>query len=286
MVCDAVLATPLLEDTGNLPTFDGPSRSQPAPSPAARGRSLLETHFDLVRTKIERLSQRSGLPAHEAEELRSWALFKLVEDDYRILGRWEGRSSFSTYLTVVLVNLVRDYRIHVWGKWRPSAAARHEGAEAILLERLLVRDGLSLAEAIVKIQTEHSVSLPAEELERIAAHLPQRTGRRSVGEEELHRIPVDGKVEARLEDKERARATACLREALTPLLLALPPEDILLLKLHYRESLSIAAISRLLGRPQRELYSRRDRCLKRLRSGLEKSGLSADKVSVLLEGAT
>jgi hypothetical protein len=38
----------------------------------------------------------------------------------------------------------------------------------------------------------------------------------------------------------------------------------------------MAAISPILGRPQRELYSARDRCLKRLRKALEMAGLSAD----------
>jgi hypothetical protein len=35
-------------------------------------------------------------------------LLKFVENDYRILGCWEGRSSFPTFLAVVLVNLLRD----------------------------------------------------------------------------------------------------------------------------------------------------------------------------------
>jgi len=267
MVCQPVLDAPLLEGTGSLQPGDG--------------RDLLEGHYDLIQRRLGQIGRRSGLPEHEAEELRSWALFKLVEDDYRILARWEGRSSFSTYLTVVLVNLARDYRIHVWGKWRPSAAALREGDEAVLLETLLVRDGLGLGEAIRRLQTEHGVALCGEEIERLAARLPQRTGRHRVGDDELHRIPVDGRVEAGLEDGERARTVARLHAALQPLLQALPAEDFLLLKLHYREGLTIAAISPLLGRPQRELYKRRSRCLKRLRRGLEDAGLSGDQVRML-----
>src|SRR5262245_63989407 len=80
------------------------------------GRALLEAHLDSICRKLQRLGRQSGLTEHEAEELRSWALFKLVEDDYRILAAWTGRSSFETYLSVVLVNLTRDYRIHLWGK--------------------------------------------------------------------------------------------------------------------------------------------------------------------------
>jgi RNA polymerase sigma factor (sigma-70 family) len=247
-------------------------------TPTSRGRALLEQHFRLIRERLDHLSRRSGLPEHEAEELRSWAVFKLVENDYRILASWEGRSSFSTFLTVVLVNLVRDYRIHVWGKWRPSAAALRQGAEAVLLERLCVRDRLPLDEAIERMRTEHRVSLSRAELERMAVPLRRNTERRRVSEEELLRIPVDGQVESRVEDCERARIEERLRELLAPLLQSLPAQDRLLLKLHYWDGLSMAAISPVLGRPQRELFSVRDKCLKKLRQNLEDGGLSSDQV--------
>ena len=184
-------------------------RPRPARLPGAqssRGRALLEQNFELIRQRLDRLGRFSDLPEHEAEELCSWALFKLVENNYRILASWEGRSSFSTFLTVVLVNLLRDYRIHLWGKWRPSAAARRRGPEAVLLERLCVRDGLPVDEAIERMRTEHGVSLPQTELEGMAASLCRRMRRRRVAEEELLPIPVDGQVEKRIEDGECDRS--------------------------------------------------------------------------------
>src|SRR4051812_32901882 len=273
------------EMSGELAEVPVNREALPRPSPVrlpaispSRGRALLEQHFRLIRERLDHLSRRSGLPKHETEELRSWALFKLVENDYRILASWEGRSSFSTFLTVVLVNLVRDYRIHLWGKWRPSAAALRRGAEAVLLERLCVRDRLPLDEAIERVRTEHGISLSRAELERMAVSLRRSTERRWVSEEELLRIPVDGQVESRVEDGERACIEGRLRELLAPLLQSLPAQDRLLLKLHYWEGLSIATISPLLGRPQRELYSVRDKCLKKLRRNLEEAGLSPDQV--------
>jgi RNA polymerase sigma factor (sigma-70 family) len=241
----------------------------------SRGRQLLEDHYDLILRKLAILGRRSGLPEHEAEELRSWALLKLVEDDYRVLAAWEGRSSFSTYLTILLVNLMRDYRIHVWGKWRPSAAARRHGREAVLLERLWIRDGLPFDEAVERMRTVHRVTLSRAQLERIAGELPRRPARRWVGEEELREVTAGGRVEARVEAGERTQAALLLRRELLPALCALPAEDRLLLKLCCRDGLTMAAISPILKRPQRELYSQRDRCLKKLRRALEKAGLSA-----------
>ncbi|HVG06492.1 MAG TPA: hypothetical protein VNM67_02230 [Thermoanaerobaculia bacterium] len=266
--------------------FTRRSSLQPAPpsspDPASRGRDLLETQYHLIQKKLNHLSRRSGLPEYEAEEFRSWALFKLVEDDSRVLASWEGRSAFPTFLTVVLVNLMRDYRTHIWGKWRPTAAARRLGREAVLLEQLCFRDGLSLDEAIERMRIEHEVSLSRAELERIAGSLNRRMERRRVSEDELLRIPVDGQVERRIEDAERSRTEEQLRVLLAPLLRSLAAEDRLLLKLHYWDGLSMAAISPLLGRPQRELYSVRDKCLKMIRRNLEAAGLSPERVRALL----
>jgi RNA polymerase sigma factor (sigma-70 family) len=258
-----------------------PTDSEALPRPhfalSSRGRALLEQNIYVIRQKLDRLSRRSGLPEDEAEEFRSWALFKLVDNDYRILASWQGRSSLSTFLTVVLVNLMRDYRIQVWGKWRPSAAALRQGPVAVLLERLWVRDNLPLDEAIERMRCEHAVSLSRSEFERIAASLHRTPERRRVNEEELLRIPTDGQVESRLADGERARTEERLRELLAPLLRSLPAEDRLLLKLYYWDGLSMAEISRLLRRPQRKLYAVRDKCLRKLRRHLEEGGVSPDQ---------
>lgn len=262
-----------------------PAWPQPAflgADPAARGRALLEAHLDLIQRKLRHLSWRSGLPESEAEEFRSWALFKLVDDNYHILGSWEGRSSFPTFLRVVLVNLMRDYRIHLWGKWRPSAASRRRGRESVLLEQLLVRDGLSADEAVERLRTEHGISVAPDEVVRLAAVLPRRQERWQVSDEELVHIPIDGQVEIRIEEADRACTANRVRELLAPLLRALPAEDRLLLWLSFFEGLSMAAISRALHRPQRELYSSRDRCLKTIRRSLDEAGVGAEQIRELI----
>lgn len=265
--------------------FRSRSSQPPAPShepSAARGRILLEAHYSLIQRKLQHLSRRSGLPEHEAEELRSWAVEKLLENDCRMLAKWEGRSSFPTFLTVVLVNLVRDYRTHVWGKWRPTAAAKRQGPEAVLLEQLCGRDGLSFDEAVERMWTEHAVSLSRAELEEMAVSLPRRMDRRWVGEEELLRIPVDGQVEHRIEEAERSRTEEELQVLMKQLLPSLSAEDRLLLKLHYWDGLSMSAISPVVGRPQRELYSARDKCLKKIRRTLEEAGVGPERIRALL----
>ncbi|HEX5719048.1 MAG TPA: hypothetical protein VF179_22990 [Thermoanaerobaculia bacterium] len=286
------------------------------------------------------MSRRSGLPEHEAEEFRSWALFKLVEDDSRVLASWEGRSAFPTFLTVVLGNLMQDYerrrvseeellripvdgqvesriedaersrteeqlrvllapllqslpaedrlllKLHYWDGFSMAAISSLLGRPQRELysvrEQLCGRDGFSLGEAVERMRSEHGVFLSRAELERMVASLTRRAERRRGSEAELLRIPVNGQVESRVEEAERSRIEEQLRVLLAPLLRSLPAEDRLLLKLHYWDGLSVAAISPLLGRPQRELYSVRDKCLKMIRRNLEEAGLSPERVRALL----
>lgn len=91
-------------------------------SQAERGKAILRDNYDLIQRKLQHLSRRSGLSGADAEEFHSWVLSKFVEDDYRILGCWECRSTLSTYLMVTLVNLMREYRTQAGGKCRPFAA--------------------------------------------------------------------------------------------------------------------------------------------------------------------
>ena len=235
---------------------------------AARGRMLLEEHFGLIQRKLDQVSRRSGLPEYEAEEFRSWALLRLVDNDYRILGSWEGRSSFSTYLDVSLLNLMRDYRVHVWGKWRPSAVASRLGREALLLERLWLRDHLPLEEAIDQVLAESAAAFSRARLEQIALSLPRRIERRTEGEEEILRLAIEDPFEEEAQAREDARLTNPLRGKLLHLLRDFPAKDRLLLKLHYQDGLTIAAIAPLLGMPQKQAYTRRDRCLRQLRRAL------------------
>lgn len=252
------------------------------PETPEEAEALFLEHLPFLERSIAFVCRRNGFPEADGEDFASWAKLRLIEDDYAILRKFRGTSKLTTFLTVVVRNLFRDYRIKLWGKWRPSAAAKRLGPTAVRLERMVSRDGRSVEEAIESLKENQAVAESRRELERLAGRLPERVPRRFVGEEALEgEGSLDG-VESRLRDRERAAAAARVEAALERALDALEPRDRLLLKMHYRDGFSIATIARTLEVEQRPLYSRRDRAFRRMRRELGEAGVEWERVEGLL----
>src|SRR6516164_4999589 len=69
------------------------------------------SQLDLIERVTAHICQRNRLNTAEADDFASHVKLKVVEHDYAILGKFEGRSSLQTYLTVVIQRLFLDYRI-------------------------------------------------------------------------------------------------------------------------------------------------------------------------------
>lgn len=241
-------------------------------------RALIEEQLPRLDRVVRRVASRCCLRGDEVDELRSQVHLRLLENDYRVLRGFSGRCGLQTYLSTVVQNVARDDRIARWGRWRPSAAAEQAGLVAVQLETLLYRDGFSLDEAIRMLRDNHGVRLSHRELVDLAGRLRARTSRReealdSVGE------PAGGEhANGRIRESNRRRTLERTVAALGGALRELPVEDRLILRMHYESGLTIASIATALRLEQRPLYSRRDRCLARLRRALEEQGLEAAEV--------
>ena len=257
---------------------------RPPPSGGGMEAVFLE-HLDLVERVASSAVRRAGFPPQDVEDFVSIVKVKLIDDDYAVLRRHRGESALPTFLTAVVHNLFRDYLNHKLGKFRPSAAAKRLGPTALALERLLVRDRHDLAAAIEILRRRHAVEESPAELEDLAARLPARSPRRFVGEEALASRPSaapESSPERRLEEGERERWSARVEEVLNLALAALSPEDLLILKMHFRDGCTVADIAAALRLKQRPLYSRRDRCFRKLRVAFEARGLTWDEVREIL----
>jgi RNA polymerase sigma factor (sigma-70 family) len=206
--------------------------------------------------------------------------YKLIDRDFAILKKFQGRSSITTYLTVVVERLCLDFFNERWGKWRPSSAALKLGATAIQLEQLIARDGLSFDEAVNTLQINRGISESREELLGLFVQLPIRTVRRLAGEEELALVAARGGASDPAFDLPEEYALAVrIETALAEGVAALATRDRLLIKMHYLDGLPVTSIARLLDLEARPLYNHIEDIKRRLRAHLRKSGVDESHVN-------
>ena len=247
--------------------------------------SIFLTNLPVAEKILGALARRHALGRDDAEEFAAWAKLRIIENDYAILAKFRGESSLTTYLTVVLSMLYREYRVQEWGRWRPSAAAKRKGELAVRLETLVSRDGLPLAQAAQLLRTSGETVLSDRELAALAKDFPMRAPLRPVQQGEIGADATapnraDELVDSEEAAMERLTATNALHQALD----TLPDEERLIVRLHYMEAMSVADIARGLALPQKPLYRRLERALGKLRTGLENSGVSRDVVRGLATG--
>ena len=137
---------------------------------------LFLSNLDAIERAIAYVCHRNHLNPQDAEEFNSEVKTKLIEGNYAVLRKFEGRSAFSTYMTTVIQRLYFQWRVQMWGKWRPSAEAKRLGEKAITLERLLTRDGFTYGEALETLTTG-TRAYTREEVEAIYLRLPERQPR-------------------------------------------------------------------------------------------------------------
>jgi RNA polymerase sigma factor for flagellar operon FliA len=243
---------------------------------------LFLAHLLHIKRAAAHLCRKHGFSREETEDFVSWVQVKLIEDEYAVFRKFEGRSSLETFLTVVIGRLFQDHLNHLWGKWRPSEEAKRLGPLAIQLDRLLHRDRLTLGEACEILLTNHHVEATRQELEDLAARLPYRNPpRRMESEETLENRPSEELTPDEIVD---ARETADRRQEvlkyLKDTLRRLPAEDALLARMSCE--LKISQIARQLRLDQKPLYRRRETILKTLRQELESHGVRPEEIGGLL----
>jgi RNA polymerase sigma factor (sigma-70 family) len=249
----------------------------------ARGEDLYLAHQAEIEDAIRRVCRRREMRPEDADEFASIVRLHLVESDYDALRQFQGRSRFTTYLRVIVERLALDYRVAQWGRWRPSARARHHGPAAVRLEQLVVRDGFAIPEAVERVAGEVGGEIDRARLTALAERFAPRVRRSYVGEEVLEAAAITSPDAERLlivaEEASRfARVAARLKAALEEL----TPEDRLLVTLRFEQGMKVADIARVNHLDQKRTYRTLEHVLERLREILEAEGVTAAVVGPML----
>lgn len=240
--------------------------------------------LDTINRAIRFACFRAGLGVDDAEDFASYVRVKLIEDDYAVIRKYQERSTFAAFVSIVIQRLLLDYRISQWGKWHASTRAQRLGDVGVTLEMMLHRDGRTIDEVFPALKRRWP-SLTRAEVDRLAEQLPPRARRPRPVSLEL----ASGALRSRA-DAVIAAAFASDRHALSRRIAAIvrstirnfADDDRLVCRLRFEGGMSVAAISRTLGIEQKPIYRRLQRCLLVLRKQLESEGICANDIEDVL----
>ncbi len=246
------------------------------------GEKLFSQRFRQLEKIVRAVAAHRRLSGDESGELYSLVMLKIVQDDFAALRGFRGSSRWGTYLRVIVQRVLLDHRVKEWGRWRPCAWARRMGPKAVLLDRLINRDGLEPAEAARALSSGRVAEVA--ELERLAERIPKRPRRRLVsGDRHLHGVVDREKADRRLEGAEHRRTTFRLKEALASAIRDLPESERELLRLRFGRGWTVRRIATNQALETRPLYRRFERILHRLRQRLEQLGLRWHDIALALD---
>jgi RNA polymerase sigma factor (sigma-70 family) len=232
--------------------------------------------LELLDGVIRHVARTGRLQPQHIEDFSQSVHVKLLERNYNVFTRFDGRSSLRTFLTVVVRRLLLDWRNAVQGKWRSSTAATRLGAAAVSLERLIYRDALHASEAIQVLRSRGCVESTAD-LRDLCDKLPKRTPKRMVSDERLADLchtAFEDPIDAARRNQSRRQAFALLAKIIREL----PPEDRWLLRVRYQRTQSLQSLAGVLQVDPKVLYRRCDRVVRSLRRSLESAGVSGSQI--------
>ena len=248
------------------------------------GGQLFLSYSPIIDSVVANLCRHHHLRISEAEDFTSFVRLALLQRDSDVLRQHTGSGSAVAFLRVVIGRLLYDFRCEQWGRWRPSAAARRCGAVAVLLERLLIRDRLTLEEAVETVCANHGVREDREELWRLGVTLtPRQVRSRPVPEEAARDVASDDPTpDLALVRQERAVTRDRIVSALRRIRQSLAAEEQLILKMRIDDGLPVSRIAATLHLNQKKLYTTIDRLYTEIRKKLGREGISAENVDECL----
>jgi RNA polymerase sigma factor (sigma-70 family) len=275
-------------------------------------------HWDL----LERLARQRFRDSSLTEESINFVLAKVTENECARLKKYQGRSSFRTYLAHVVHNLLTDFYYHKFGKCRAPAWVKASGCLFVRVYEKLCCQRMSRAEVAESLSTANPGASETRIQEAITVIKSRIKDCGKLGgfakETPLSDEVADTMVTSMLGDdaaleadpeqhllaQQRAQVMQAVLQALTcgesdkapengeavlsdAILrlrdkLCISAEERLLLKLVYLEDMKVAVAGQFLNMGVHQVHGRLRRLLRRIREAMDQEGLY-DVLRLVLE---
>ena len=243
---------------------------------------LFLDNLELIERIVRAVGRRHHLSSVEQDDFHGYVNVRLLENDCAVLRKFRGKSTMWTFLAAVIERQLLDFINDRWGKWRPSAAADAIGPVAVLLERLVTRDGHTLEEAMEIVRTNRNVGKTYAELRAIWDQLPPRGKLSEVSDEAADEQLAEETAEHLIEDAEQQRNIQRLEGVLAKALAGLATQDRVIIALRYDQGLSVAEIAKLRQSSAPTVHRHLDNSLKYLKQQLVNAGFLPGEVAKLI----
>jgi RNA polymerase sigma factor (sigma-70 family) len=205
---------------------------------------------------------------------------RLIADDYAVLKKYRGLSSFESYLSGVAAKFAIDHFRKQWGRFRYSAKASSIGPEAEELEQLVYRDGFGLEEAMEAVRTYHP-EWSRQYLQDVWNQLPQRKKPTEVSEEAAAGVAAQETAESSVELGDLRRRVQGLEARLQAALAALPDRSRIMLALRFEGRQPVSRIATIVGLPAPTAQRQIEVALRQLAATLRESGVKPGDLLLL-----
>ena len=245
--------------------------------------ALFLQHLEFIDRTARSVARRHGYESEDAHDFCSHVKIKLLEDNYAVFRKYQGRSSLTLYLRTVIHRLYIDHEIAQKGKWRPSTTAQRMGPIAVELEQLLYWKHHTLEEAYQILNSKQGIELERDSLYEIAQKLPRRRGKTSVQYLPLDDMRVPEPAAQRdAPDPETEQKAKHLARIVKGFVERLSGADRLMLKMRFQDDFTFEEIARFVKEKKLQVYWRLRRILVALQEELRANSLSKTEVRNIL----
>ncbi|MEO5357379.1 MAG: sigma-70 family RNA polymerase sigma factor [Nitrospirae bacterium YQR-1] len=246
----------------------------------------LEENLPVIKQAIKSLCAKYDVGGPELQDCTGRVLEKLIEEDYKKIRAYGGRSSFKTYITTVVRCLIIDIFRETEGRQRVSGSVKAQGKTAEILYKLIIRDGIPIDEATEILSKNYKISITTDEVYKLAETFSKKD-RIKIDPIDSYSIdeiaPGNATPESVMEEQRLQTLYSKVMIAVQIITSQLLPEEILMINMRFQDNINVSEIARILKVERAAIDKGLKTIFVKLKEELLKRGISKSGIQEVFE---